>query len=51
MNMMQNKGLMFRNPIYKKGEAYYPKYYSGFIYVPVQGNYMKDTQDNILFFK
>ena len=45
MNMMQYKGLMFRNPIYKKGEAYYPKYYSGFIYVPVQGNYMKDTQD------
>ena len=45
MNMMQYKGLIFQNPLYNKGEAYYPKYYSGFIYVPVQGNYMKDTKE------
>ena len=45
VNMMQYKGLIFHNPLYNKGEAYYPKYYQGFIYVPVQGNYMKDTQE------
>ena len=43
MNMMQYK--VFQTPLYNKGEAYYPKYYSGFIYVPVQSQYMNNTQE------
>ena len=40
MNMM-----IFRNQLYNKGEPFYPKYYSGYIYVPVQGQYMKNVQE------
>ena len=40
MNMM-----LFRNQLYNKGEPFYPKYYSGYIYVPVQGQYMKNIQE------
>ena len=45
MNMMQYKGILFQNQLFNKGEVYYPKYYSGFIYVPVQGQYMMDLQE------
>ena len=40
MNMM-----IFRNQLYNKGEPFYPKYYPGYIYVPVQGQYMKNVQE------
>ena len=40
MNMM-----IFRNQLYNKGEPFYPKHYSGYIYVPVQGQYMKNVQE------
>ena len=43
MNMMQYK--VFQTPLYNKGEAYYPKYYSGFIYVPIQSQYKNNTQE------
>ena len=45
INMMPYKGVVFPSPLYNKGEAYYPKYYSGYIYVPMQGQYMKNTQE------
>ena len=43
--MMPYKGVVFPSPLYNKGETFYPKYYSGYIYVPVQGQYMKNTQE------
>ena len=45
INMMPYKGVIFPTPLYNKGEVYYPKYYSGYIYFPVQNQYMKNTQD------
>ena len=45
INMMPYKGVVFPSPLYNKGETFYPKYYSGYIYVPVQGQYMKNTQE------
>jgi len=49
MNMMQYKGgVIIQNQLYNKGEPFYPKYYSGYpnyIYVPVQGQFMKNTQE------
>ena len=45
MNMMQYKGVIFQSPLYNNGEPYYPKYYSGYIYVPVQGQYIKNPPD------
>ena len=45
IKMMPYKGVIFQSPLYNKGEAFYPKYYSGYIYVPVQGQYMKNTQE------
>jgi hypothetical protein len=45
INMMPYKGVVFQSPLYNKGETFYPKYYSGYIYVPVQGQYMKNTQE------
>ena len=47
--MMQYKGgVIIQNQLYNKGEPFYPKYYSGYpnyIYVPVQGQFMKNTQE------
>ena len=37
--------MIFPNQLYNKGERFYPKYYSGYIYVPVQGQYMKNIQE------
>ena len=45
INMMPYKGVIFQTPLYNKGEVYYPKYYSGYIYFPVKNQYMKNSQD------
>ena len=45
INMMPYKGVIFQTPLYNKGEVYYPKYYSGYIYFPVKNQYMKNPQD------
>lgn len=46
MNMMPYKGVVFQSPLYNKGETFYPKYYSGYIYVPVQNKYMNKNNNN-----
>ena len=45
-NMTQyNGGAIFKNQLYNKAEPFYPKYYSNYIYVPIQGQIMKNNQE------
>ena len=45
-NMTQyNGGAIFKNQLYNKAEPFYPKYYSNYIYVPIQGQIMKSNQE------
>ena len=44
-NMIQYKPVIFQSSLYNKGEAFYPKYYSAYICVPVQNQYAKNPQD------
>ena len=49
-NMMQYNGggVIIHNPLYNKGETFFPKYYSGYFMVPVQGQYPKNSQDKMI---
>ena len=44
INMIQYKGFIFPNQLFKAGESFYPKYYP-YMYVPIQGQYMKSAQE------
>ena len=45
INMIPYKGVIFPNPLYTKGEMFFPKYYPRYIYVPTKGHNLNNNQN------